>query len=366
MARPDDRQDGVRAVRIAYSFNKTGFEASCWEQEIRAASEGECTFVPFNHGRYLDSATYLNAWSLNQLYQRRHQPLMRLYAEFEELLRREEIDAILVNNVPPYHPEWLRRLSVYKALYSGDDPDSTYLRNVPYLHAYNHVFFADPVYSPDLDMTEKMRYCGMVNADWLPIGVMDFEMDATRTQDTILRHPRNVEVVYIGSFFRQKLPLLAQVRRALGRSVRLHGYFRAKHNAYFLARYRVPVWWRPLSFADRVNLYQRAAIGFNVHWNEYGLGNQRLYHLPANGVMQISDCADHLERVYSVGTEVVGYRGADELIEKLRYYLSHDQERSCIAKAGYQRVMRDYRFGPLTRRAATLMRAGMDRLGWRR
>jgi len=353
-------------VRIAYSFNKTGCEAACWEQEIRAASNDEFTFFPFNHGRHLDPSTYLNAWSLNRLYQRREPQLMRMYAEFEELLRREDIDAVLVNNVPPYHPEWLRRLSVYKALYSTDDPDSTYLRNVPYLHAYNHVFFADPVYSPDLDMAEKMRYCGMVNSDWLPIGVMDFEMDATQTQDTILEHPRDVGVVYIGSFFRQKLPLLAQVRRALGRTVRFHGYFRAKHNAYFVARYRVPVWWRPVSFADRVSLYQRAAIGFNVHWNEYGLGNQRLYHLPANGVMQISDCADHLERVYSVGTEVVGYRGADELIDTLRHYLSHDHERALIARAGYERVMRDYRFVALTRQAARLMRAGMDRLGWRR
>ena len=45
---------------------------------------------------------------------------------------------------------------------------------------------------------------------------------------------------------------------------------------------------------ERVELYQRSRIGFNVHWNEYGLGNQRLYHLPANGVMQICDCADSL------------------------------------------------------------------------
>jgi hypothetical protein len=353
-------------MRIVYSFNKTGVEAACWEREITASSDVDHTFLPFNHGIYLEAERYLNAWSLNRLYQAGDPNLLRLYAEFTRLIETEGIDAILVNHVPPYHPEFLRGLRVYKALYSGDDPDSTYLRNIPYLHAYQHVFFADPAYSPDLTMREKMQYCGMVNADWLPIGVMDFEMDPSRPASDLGEQPRDIPVIYIGSFFRQKLELLARVKKALGGRVRLYGRFRAKHNAYFVGRYRVPMWWRSVSLTERVGLYQRAMIGFNVHWNEHGLGNQRLYHLPANGVMQISDCAADVGQVYEPGVEVVGYRGADELIDKLRYYLEHDDERRRIAMAGYRRVMRDYRFVPLTRGAARLMDEGMKRVGWSR
>ena len=39
----------------------------------------------------------------------------------------------------------------------------------------------------------------------------------------------------------------------------------------------------------------------------------RLFDLPANGVMQISDGGDYLEQFFSVGEEIVSYRGAEEL-----------------------------------------------------
>ena len=112
-------------------------------------------------------------------------------------------------------------------------------------------------------------------------------------------------------------------------------------------------------------LYNRAKIGFNIHWNDYGLGNQRLYHLPANGVMQISDCSEHLERIYKVAEEIVGYRDLDDLISKLHYYLEHGDERQEIAMRGCQRTMKNYRFGPVARQGGLLIRQGMARIGWK-
>ncbi|MES4787375.1 MAG: hypothetical protein C4294_17985 [Nitrospiraceae bacterium] len=126
--------------------------------------------------------------------------------------------------------------------------------------------------------------------------------------------------------------------------------------------YGYGAWIRPVSFQERVKLYQRAKIGFNIHWNEYGLGNQRLYHLPANGVMQICDCPKHLDRIFKVGEEVIAYRDTDDLIAKLFYYLAHAEERQAIARQGYQRTMRDYRFGVVARRAAELMQRGMEQM----
>jgi spore maturation protein CgeB len=123
---------------------------------------------------------------------------------------------------------------------------------------------------------------------------------------------------------------------------------------------------RPVSFSDRTSLYSRAKIGFNIHWDEFGLGNQRLYMLPANGVMQISDCEDHLHRVFEVGREIEGYRTSDELLDKLSFYLAHPDKREAIARAGYRRVMRDYRFTPILGHVAELIRSGMQRIGWRR
>ncbi len=350
-------------MKIVYSFNKVGYEAECWEREIRFASNEKYAFIPFNHGPYLDPGLYTDAVKLDVLYQTRHQGLLKMYLEFESCVREHKVDAIIVTNCPPYHPDYLRKLPVYKVLYSGDDPGATYMRNIPYLHAYNHVLFMGPGYSPDMELAEKMRYCGMVNADWLPIAVFDFEFDCSQTESTILDHERDIDVIYVGGFFFQKLDLIARVKRAFGSRLRVHGFFRAKHNLYFIIKHGYPGWVRPVSFQERVRLYQRAKVGFNIHWNVFGLGNQRLFHLPANGVMQVCDCPSYLSRVFDVD-EAVGYENVDDLIDKLKYYIDHDDERKQIAFKAYRRVMTEYRFRAVTLRCAQLIEKGMQRVSW--
>ena len=352
-------------MRILYSFNKPGAEGDHLAREIAGASTRDVEFVPFNHQHYLDPGLYSDATRLDALYRAKDARLLAMHRDLQHTVREQRITAMIVANCPPYHPEFLRTLDgVYKALYSADDPGATYLINIPYLHAYDHVFFVAPAYSRELSMREKMQYAGMSNADWLPIAVCDFECDATRPARALSTQKRDIDVIYIGSFWRQKVEALAAVRRALGRRFKVFGLFRARHNLYVNAKYRAGMWVRPVSLAERVALYQRAKIGINIHYNEYGLGNQRLFHLPANGVMQLCDCAPFLDTVFEPGTEILGYASTDDLIDKLKYYLEHDDERSDIAMRGHERTMRDYRFATVTRRAAELIRAGMRRAEW--
>lgn len=352
-------------MKIIYSFNKKGQEAAFWEREIRAASDVGSEFIPFNHDPFLDPDCYLDAWSLDRLFRDRHPGLMRLYASLGERIAAEKADVLLVNNCPPYHPEFLKDLPLYRVLYSGDDPDSTYRRNIPYLHAYHHIFFAAPSYSAQMDMEAKMRSCGMINADWLPIGVFDFECDPTKEEKDLFSQPRDIDIVYIGGFFRQKLDLLSRVKKAFGRKLRLYGMFKLKHNLYFNVKFGLPGWVSPVSLEDRVRLYQRSKIGFNIHWNEYGLGNQRLYHLPANGVMQVCDCASFLGRVYEIGREIMSYRTGDELQDHLHRYLSDDKAREAVALAGYRRTVAEYLLKKVLGRASCLIKEGMQKIRWR-
>jgi spore maturation protein CgeB len=167
-------------IRILYSFNKKGFEGDCWMREIAAASDRRFTFIPFNHSTDIEPRRIDAAVKVDRLYRDRDPALMRTYETVQRMIRTEAIDAMIVANYPPYHPDFLRTLDLYKALFSADDPDATYLINIPYLHAYDHVFFVDPAYSRDMEMADKMRYAGMRNADWLPISVFDFECDPNR------------------------------------------------------------------------------------------------------------------------------------------------------------------------------------------
>ncbi len=353
-------------MRILVSYNKKGAEAEAWSREIEAASDRSVQFLAFNHGEWCDPLLYSSAVELDRRYQNRDPNLLKLYAQLEEVIGAARPDVLFVTNAPPYHPDYLRRHQLYKVLNTTDDPGATYERNIPYLHAYDHVMYCDPLYSADFDMKAKMVYCGMVNANFLPLGVFDFEFNPAASEADVFGAERPVDVVYVGSFFRQKLDLLSAVQRKLGSRVRIHGLFRAKHNLYYNARFGAPGWIRPISHAQRVTLYQSAKIGFNIHWNEYGLGNQRLYHLPANGVMQLSDCADGLHWIFTPGEEVVGYRGANDLLDKIDYYLRHDEERTHIARAGYRRTMHEYRIGTVLHEAANVIQSGMERTGWSR
>lgn len=63
--------------------------------------------------------------------------------------------------------------------------------------------------------------------------------------------------------------------------------------------------------------------------------------LACEGFLITSDAAG-LKESYQDGKEIVIYRSAADLYEKIKYYLNHGAERERIAKAGYERTIRDH------------------------
>jgi len=341
-------------MKILYSFNKRGAEADFWQREIAAASNAEFTFIPFNHDPYVDTSLYLRAQRLDDLYYERHAGLMRLYAEVEARIRDEKIDAILVDNCQPYHPDWLRSLPIFKVLRTSDGPLTAYDRDFAYAHAYDLVLYHSPAYSCDMEMGEKLQYVGTKKAAFWPLGVFNAAFTPEMSEDELFSLERDIDVVFVGALHLGKMPLIARVKKAFGARCRLHGLTSFKKNLYFNAKYGFPGWVRPIEQSEYVPLYQRAKIGFNVHnRGKYTVGSYRLYELPANGVMQISDGDEYLDAFYQEGEEIVGYKDsdADDLIDKIHFYLAHDAERERIARNAYLRVKREYRIENLLQKA---------------
>lgn len=340
-------------MKILYSFNKRGYEAKFWTREIAAASDAEIRFIPFNHDPYLDTRLYVRAQLLDELYYDRHPGLMRLYADVEARVRDEEIDAIIVDNCPPYHPDWLRRLLAYKVLRTSDGPVCAYDRDFAYVHAYDHVLYHSPAYSRDISMEEKLRYVGAKRADFWPLGFFEAAYDSTQTEQTILGQARDIDVIFVGALHFGKMEFLARIKRALGSSCLLFGINGWKRNLYFSVRYGFPGWLRPVPFS----IYQRAKIGFNLHnRGDFTVGSYRLFELPANGVMQISDGGECLNAFFAIGTEIIGYRNPDDLIDKIRFYLHNDSERKQIALNGFRRAVSDYRIDHLLKTVGHIIR----------
>ncbi len=348
-------------MRIIYSFNKMGFEENYWRKEILAASDDYCSFIPFNHGPYLDTNRYIRAQLLDNLYFLKDHDLLEMYADVEKLISDTSADVLLVDNCFPYHPEFLRKLPIYKVIRTTDGPLTAYDRDFAYLHAYDHVLYHSPAYSRDMSMEEKLRYCGAKRVDFWPLGSFDALCDPSKSEETLLADERDIDVIFIGALHVNKMPLLATIKKAFGGRMRFHGLASIKKNVYFNLKYGFPGWVKPIDFSQYVSLYQRSKIGINVHnRGDYTVGGYRLFDLPANGVMQISDGGQYLEQYFEVDKEVESYRNANELIDKINYYLVHDSERECIATNGFKRVIQDYKIQLLLRKAGAIILQGMS------
>lgn len=70
----------------------------------------------------------------------------------------------------------------------------------------------------------------------------------------------------------------------------------------------------------------------------------RHFEIPACNGFLITSAADDLEKFYQIGEEITVYKDIRELIEKIKYYLAHKNERKRIARAGYERTLREHTY----------------------
>jgi len=117
----------------------------------------------------------------------------------------------------------------------------------------------------------------------------------------------------------ETLPLASPLRR------RFHG------TAWGLQMYRI---------------FRNARIVINRHIEvaEDCANNIRLYEATGVGALLVTDHKSNLGELFDVGREIVSYNDPADLVEKVRYYLAHDDQREAIARAGQARTLQDHTF----------------------
>ena len=70
----------------------------------------------------------------------------------------------------------------------------------------------------------------------------------------------------------------------------------------------------------------------------------RHFEIPACGGFLMTANADNLGDYYEIGKEIVVYDSVSDMADKINYYLNHEEERTAIAEAGYQRTIRDHTY----------------------
>lgn len=68
---------------------------------------------------------------------------------------------------------------------------------------------------------------------------------------------------------------------------------------------------------------------------------RRCFEIPATKTLMVAPFTDDLASMFQEDKEAVFFRSKEDFVEKIKYYLSHENERNKIAEEGYQRLLRD-------------------------
>lgn len=94
-----------------------------------------------------------------------------------------------------------------------------------------------------------------------------------------------------------------------------------------------------------IEVFSRSKVCLNMS-NASTLGEQqikgRVFEVPGCRGFLLTDMADDLGSYYEIGREVVVFDGPDDLLGKIRHYVAHDEERESIARAGYERTLKEH------------------------
>lgn len=97
---------------------------------------------------------------------------------------------------------------------------------------------------------------------------------------------------------------------------------------------------------DMYRVLQNSRIALNRHIGVAAdhANNMRLYEATGMGTLLVTDAKQNLGQLFEVGEEVVAYRNADDLVERVRTLLADEEARRTIAEAGHARTLRDHTY----------------------
>jgi len=260
-------------------------------------------------------------------------------------------DAVIVlNGVHLFAKDYLeqidavRRMGIKTAVWFVDDP---YVTDDTVKLAPHYDF----VFTHERSCVRLYQSIGCAQAHHLPLAAHfgTFQpMPVARTYES--------DICFIGTGFPNRIALFDQIAPYLKRrNVVIAGALWNRMRNYrmierFLIKEGVPV-------PESARYYNGAKIVINLHrtpgqspenrnaidWPAESI-NPRTFDMSACGTLQLTDERSELRELYAVGSELDVYRNAKDLLDRIDYYLSHDEERLKIAARGYRRTRAQHTF----------------------
>ena len=349
------------SIRILDSFGPRPDEESLYLNAISSFQSSDCNIVGVNHRKKLDITRAWSPFELDTLYRQKNAKLLRWYDEVWESC--DDFDVLIVNHENPYHPDFISRLSekIYTVLYTGDDPEASYLCSQPYAWAFDHVQCYAVYYDAATPMKEKLMSWGAKRASHRAHGFMPHRVGLKEDVIASVRSGRDIDLIYVGGPY-NKVDSLLKLKKHFGANFKIYGAWggvRASLARY--KRYGVFTNIKPISDRDLLSIYTRSKLGINMHMS-FGPSNLRMWELPINGVAQVTDNPTGTALLWDVDSEIACYANdnIDEAIEKIEFYLCNDENRIEMAIRGYDKAKAYYSFESCFLRGLSDIKLGMD------
>jgi len=162
------------------------------------------------------------------------------------------------------------------------------------------------------------------------------------TPDSERRHPVSfVGTIHSDRVHRGGVQLLERLSSDV--DLELWGAVNAKlpRSSPIRSRHRGQAWGLDMY---RVLAQSRIAVNRHGDFADGYAANMRMFEATGVGALLMTEAASNLPDFFEPGREVVAYDGVDDLVEKVRHFLEHDEERRRIAAAGQRRTLDEHTY----------------------
>ncbi|WP_338552275.1 glycosyltransferase [Paenibacillus sp. KS-LC4] len=238
----------------------------------------------------------------------------------------------------------MRALNIRTAIWFTDDP---YYADITSTLAPHY----DTVFTLDRNCMALYQERGCMQVHYLPFCAMPAQFRPMKPERS-----KRKEISFIGSGYMNRIQFFNEAASYLAsRDTLISGIWwdRLKDFDSLRSIINLGDWLTP---NDTALAYNASKIVINMHrayddpFNSNSLGvtasspNPRTFEISACAVLQLTDVREDIASFYTPGVEIVTYESPQEMVEKLDYYLNHENERKEIAIRGMHRTLSEHTY----------------------
>ncbi len=197
----------------------------------------------------------------------------------------------------------------------------------------------DHIYSFSRTTTRLINNLNSVNASFFPFGAKPIIPSEENNSEENKKH----DILFIGSADMRRIFLLEAL---VEQNLCVYGSKWQRNNDLMSHKLKKSIHHQAIWGKELHTVLQQSKIILNItrstfYGVETGL-NLRIFETLASGGFLLTDYCDELNELFTIGEHIESYRDAEELKDKVNYYLQHEEKRKKISLKGYEHFQKNF------------------------